>query len=66
MKRLFECRRYDDDAEDYVGDWMGALLIFADDEDIAIEIFNSLEDKSPLSIIEITDFDGIIYNDYTR
>jgi len=66
MKRLFECRRYDNDSEDYVGDWMGALLIFADDEDIAIEIFNRLEDKSPLSIIEITDFNGIIYNDYTR
>ncbi len=74
MKRLFECRRYDEDSKDNGGDWQGALLIFADTEDSAITIFNRVEDsdcfgvepQGPASIIEITDFNGVIYDDQTR
>jgi len=70
MKRLFECRRYDEDSEE--GDWAGALLIFADSEESAIEIFNKHEgidyfsDEQYPFIIEITEFEGVIYNDYKR
>ena len=73
MKRLFECRRYDVDDDLYWEDWAGALLIFADSEESAIEIFIKHEgmdcfgdEQYPLSIKEITKFEGVIYNDYKR
>ena len=73
MKRLFECRRYDINSDEYEGDWRGALLIFANDEDDAIRIFNEYEgpdcfgeEQYPKHIKEITKFDGVIYNNYER
>lgn len=62
---IYECRRYNDE-DVFVEEWMGALIICAESEEAAEDIFIQNEDKKPKQIIEIGLNRGVIYNDEMR
>ena len=62
---VYECRRYNEN-DDFVEEWMGALIICAESEEAAKDIFTQNEDEKPKQTIEIELNRGVIYNDEMR
>lgn len=64
--KLYKCARYpySDAGKD---EWMGALLIFADNPEEAISIFREFDrGRTPEQVIEIKMAKGIAYDDFMR
>lgn len=64
---LYKCTRYPEKQANDTGEWMGALLIWAESPNEAETLFQEYEHgRIPEQIIRLEIKKGIIYDDYMR
>lgn len=65
--KIYVCKRYEKVTDSYFSEsWKGALVIAAESEKEAIDIYRGIEEDEPKQIVNIEFTKGVIYNDEDR